>query len=252
MYFENSTTSFEYYERIEFGFVLLPEDHILQKIKSLSETIYNELQHFSIQNNLPNYWGTYINKKVEIPHISLGQYGALGCELEDIKKFVNDVSKKTSTFTECMKPHLSVLDDHIFFDVKNCFENVNTQIGKLYVVLRELYFGKIQTKFPIAQSLLNRKKYPHNTEELNLIDQYFQNWGIPEGHRLRPHFTLLYHPPFKREEMEKHLSQNANIQTKINELDTILLSRIGVIQIDTFGNPLRDGLICVFPLLNGG
>ena len=251
MNFNVNTTIIEPFERIEFGFVLLPEEDILQKIKLLSEMIYLELQNLRILEKLPAYWGTYKNKKAKFPHISIGQYGVLGVEIEDIKNFVKEISNKTSIIIERMKPNLSVLDDHVFFDVENYFENINPKIRDLYLVLRGHYFNKIQTKFSIAQSLLYKKTNPHNAEEISFINLYFQIWGIPEGNRIRPHFTMLYHPPFKRGEIEEHLYQNSAIKNKLNELNTIRLSRIGVVQIDTFGNSLRDGLICAFPLNNG-
>ena len=45
---------FEPVERIEFGFVLLPDDNVLQEIKQISETITSLLHPLAWQSNLPN------------------------------------------------------------------------------------------------------------------------------------------------------------------------------------------------------
>lgn len=113
-----------------------------------------------------------------------------------------------SHIQETMKTSLSVLENHIFYDVENCFERVNPEIVKVYLRLRAQYFEHIQTKFPIAQALMFKKEQPKKTEETNLINQYYQNWGTPEGNRIRPHFTLLYHPPYHGDEIRHKLEND--------------------------------------------
>jgi hypothetical protein len=147
-----------------------------------------------------------------------------------------------------MEPDLSILENHIFFDLVNCFEHVNPEINRAYLILREQYFEKIQTKFPIAQALMFKKEHQHKKEEINLINQYYQNWGIPEGDRIRPHFTLLYHPPYHHDKMKNTLENDPVLKQKLTSINEILFTRIGVVQIDPFGNPIKDGLLCVYPL----
>jgi len=239
---------FEPIERIEFGFILLPDDDILQEIKQISETITSLLHPLAWRSNLPPFWGTYINKNVVIPHVSIGQYGVLECEVESLKSIVQGACEQISQIREVMEPDLSILENHIFFDLVNCFEHVNPEINRAYLILREQYFEKIQTKFPIAQALMFKKEHQHKKEEINLINQYYQNWGIPEGDRIRPHFTLLYHPPYHHDKMKNTLENDPVLKQKLTSINEILFTRIGVVQIDPFGNPIKDGLLCVYPL----
>ena len=67
--------AFEPLERIEFGFVLLPDDTILAKLKHASETIRFLLDDLTRRDSIPPFWGSYVNQVVVIPHISIGQYG---------------------------------------------------------------------------------------------------------------------------------------------------------------------------------
>lgn len=248
--FSIAARSFEPYERIEFGFVLLPDDDVLQEIEHVSETIIYLLHPLTWRSNLPTFWGTYINRRIVIPHISIGQYGVLGCEIECLKEIVHRACRQIGQIQEAMKTGLSVLENHIFYDVENCFECVNPEIVKIYLLLRAQYFEYIQTKFPIAQALMFKKKQQNKTEENNLINQYYQNWGIPEGNRIRPHFTLLYHPPYYGHEMRHKIENNHVLKRKLNKLSSISLTRIGIVQIDPFGNPVNDGLLCAYPLRN--
>lgn len=240
--------SFEPIERIEFGFVLLPDDNVLQEIKQISEKITFLLQPLDWRSDLPKFWGTYINKNVVIPHISIGQYGVLGCEVESLKSIVQGACEQISQIQEAMKSDFSILENHIFFDLNNCFERVNPEISKAYLILRAQYFENIQTSFPIAQALMFKKEHQHKEEEINLINQYYQNWGMPEGDRIRPHFTLLYHPPYHHDEMKNALENDHVLKQKLTSINEILFTRIGVVQIDPFGNPIKGGLLCVYPL----
>lgn len=245
--FSITDRSFEPYERIEFGFVLLPDDDVLKEIEHVSETIICLLHPLPWRSNFPTFWGTYINRRVVIPHISIGQYGVLGCEIECLKEIVHRACKQIGLIQEAMKSGLSVLENHIFYDVENCFECVNSEIVKVYLLLRAQYFENIQTKFPIAQALMVKKEQ-QNKNEINLIRQFYQNWGIPEGNRIRPHFTLLYHPPYNGDEIKNILENNHILKLKLKKINPILLTRIGIVQIDSFGNPVNDGLLCVCPL----
>ncbi len=246
--FSATTRSFEPLERIEFGFVLLPEDDVLQELKYLSERITSLLDSLEWRSNLPALWGTYINKSVIIPHISIGQYGVLGCEIESLKEIAQGACEQISQIKGAMKDELSVLENHIFFDLKNCFERVNPEIVRIYSILRTRYFEQIRTNFPIAQALMLKKEQQNKKEEVNLINQFYQNWGIPEGNRIRPHFTLLYHPPYNGDETRNILENDCILVHKIKKLNSTLLTRIGIMQIDPFGNPVEDGLLCVYPL----
>jgi hypothetical protein len=243
--------SFEPIERIEFGFVLLPDDDVLQEIKQMSEIINSLLHPLVWRGNLSPFWGTYVNRHVVIPHISIGQYGVLGCEVERLKSIVQGACAQISQIREAMELDLSILENHIFFDLVNCFEHVNPEISRAYLILREQYFENIQTRFPIAQALMFKKEHQHKEEEINLINQYYQNWGMPEGDRIRPHFTLLYHPPYHHDEMKNTLENDPVLKKKLTSINEILFTRIGVVQIDPFGNPIKDGLLCVYPLNSG-
>jgi hypothetical protein len=128
--FSITKRSFEPIERIEFGFVLLPDDDVLQEIKQMSEIITSLLQPLVWRSNLPPFWGTYVNRNVLIPHISIGQYGVLGCEVESLKSIVQGACEQICQIRDAMKSDLSILENHIFFDLNNCFERVNPEISK--------------------------------------------------------------------------------------------------------------------------
>lgn len=242
---------FEPAERIEFGFVLLPDDNVLQEIKQLSETITSLLHPLAWQSNLPLLWGTYINQNIVIPHVSIGQYGVLGCEVESLKSIVQGACEQIGQIRESMKSELSILENHIFYDVENCFDLVNPEISRAYLILRAQYFENIQTRFPIAQALMFKKEHQHKKEEINLINQFYQNWGTPDGDRIRPHFTLLYHPPYDHDEIKNILENDPVLKQKLSSINEIFFTRIGVVQIDSFGNPVKDGLLCVYSLNSG-
>ncbi len=167
--------SFEPLERIEFDFVLLPDDAVLTKLKCVSETISLLLSNLTRRDVIPSFWRSYINQSVVIPHLSMGQCGVLGCELEPIKEIVCEVSQLVPQFVEPMNTHLSVLDNHVFFDVAHCFKTVNPLFVRVYLLLRDPYFEKIRTKFPIAQALLIKKNNSEESDEATFINRYYQN-----------------------------------------------------------------------------
>lgn len=156
--FSITKRSFEPIERIEFGFVLLPDDDVLQEIDQISQTITSLLQPLKWRSHLPPFWGTYINRNVVIPHVSIGQYGVLGCEIECLKSIIHGACEQISQIREAMKCDLSILETHIFFDLDNCFEHVNPEISRAYLILRAQYFENIQKRFPIAQALMFKKE----------------------------------------------------------------------------------------------
>ena len=237
--FTDNDLVFQPVERIEFAFVLLPDDSVLSEIKELSQDIICLFQGMS-KKTRPFYWGSYVNKTVTVPHVSIGQYGILGCEIDTIKENVKKISKNTYSLTEQMTENLSILDDHIFFDLENCFEKVNPVIEKIYLELRQSYFEKTKTCFPIAQALMNKYRTKDKIE-IKLIEKNFQNWGIPEKNRIRPHFTLIYHPAHEKEKINNTINSDIKIQNKIENLKTIHFKRLGIVQIDSFGNPLEEG-----------
>jgi hypothetical protein len=103
-----STRLFEPLERIEFGFVLLPDDHILHKIKYLSETVHYILQKLSLTKNTPKFWGSYTNRIAVLPHLTIGQYGLLGCEYLDLCNIVKLTASVKNVVTQKMENKISV------------------------------------------------------------------------------------------------------------------------------------------------
>lgn len=251
MNFQLSTTTIEPFDRVEFAFVLLPSNTELKHLLSLAQTVHYVLQDADLRKDIPDEWGSYQNLALRLPHLSIGQYGILGKELDILKNIVHDVSINTPIITQAMSETLSILDDHIFFDSKECFEKVNVHICTAYQALRERYFEQIQTRFPITQALLAKQRCASNPLECDLIERCFQNWGTPEENRMRPHFTMHYHPPYVKESMHHFLDENQSIKMQLASLSTITLAHLGVVQIDAFGNPVANGLLCSYPLMNG-
>jgi hypothetical protein len=95
---------------------------------------------------------------------------------------------------------------------------------------------------------LVKKNNLDESDEVAFINRYYQNWGIPEQERMRPHFTMLYHPPFNNNDMKRTLAANENLTNQLNDLASIKFTRLGVVQIDSFGNPVKDGLLHVSTL----
>jgi hypothetical protein len=183
-----------------------------------------------------------------MPHLSIGQYGALGTDIGLLDTITRDVSIKTPVIQLNMCPKLSLFGSYLFFDARECFEHVDEHICSAFKLLRTNYFDKIETRFPVAQAHLAKKRLINNPSEMQLLNLYFQNWMIPEYNRMRPHFTMLYHPPFEPDSMITLLEKNEDIKQLLNALSTVTLTHLGVLQIDTFGNPIENGLICSYPL----
>ena len=237
-------------DRIEFGFVFLPEDSVIKQIKDISETVNFLLEKLPLKDEIPEYWGDYKNKTAVLPHLTIGQYGLLGCDLNILKNIVKNISDKTPIINQGMENKLSVLDDYIFFDSKELYERINTAIKGTYLKLRESYMSEIQTKFPVSQIIFAKKQFLDNDQELNLLEKNFQNWGTPENDRMRPHFTVHYHPPYEKERMIEILDTNKDLGDQLKKLSNVKLTRLGVVQIDTFGNPIEAKLLCDYPLVD--
>lgn len=235
-------------ERVEFAFVLLPDDTTLRKLLTLSQTIYALLQDLPLRRDIPHHWGNYLNKPLILPHLSIGQYGLLGDDIDQLHEIIKNVATSTTIIYQKMNNKLSIIDGYIFFDAQNVFSTVDIHIKNMYINLRKLYMRHIQTKFPIAQMVFTKKTIANNEQELTLIDKHFQNWGTPEYDRMRPHVTLHYHPPFQQEDMTKILKFNVDITKQIETLSTIAFTRLAAIRIDTFGNPIEDKALCLHSL----
>ncbi|MDP3371923.1 MAG: hypothetical protein Q8S21_03420 [Candidatus Paracaedibacteraceae bacterium] len=241
-------SKFEPLQRIEFAFVLLPDNQTLNKLHILAQKIDSLLQSLSVRTDIPHKWGLYCNQKLKLPHLSIGQYGILGTDIDILDELVKDISARTPIIKQKMNTHLTMIDGYIFFDSADVFEHVNENIRDAYIGLRECYMKRIHTKFPITQMTFAKKKFCNDKNELALIDQHFQNWGTPEYNRMRPHFTMHYHPPFQIEEMQAALNSSDDIKNQIKELSNIDLIRIGVVPIDTFGNPMDTYALSLHPL----
>ena len=240
--------TFEPLERIEFGFVLLPDDDTLDQLYKMSQYTYHLLQDIET-HAIPVEWGSYVNHALRIPHLSVGHYGVLACELPALKEIVQEVAGKAPIIVQKMQSSLSVQDDYIFFDSMECFSSVNHHIRDVYIALRVFYMDRIHTKFQKAHVLSAKKYFANDPEELVLINECFQHWGTPEYDRMRPHFTMHYHPPFVVEKMKQRLAWDAELTKQLASLSIITLTRLGIVQVDTFGNPVENGLLCACPLM---
>jgi hypothetical protein len=120
-----------------------------------------------------------------------------------------------------------------------CFSEVNHHIRDVYIALRALYMERIHTKSQKAHVLFAKKCLTDDPKELTLIERHFQNWGAPEEDRMRPHFTMHYHPPFVLKKMKETLASNAELTKQIADLSVIRLTQLGIVQVDTFGNPVE-------------
>jgi hypothetical protein len=134
-----------------------------------------------------------------------------------------------------MANSLSVTTENVFLDFQCVKENTNPIIIEMYVELRSQFMARMATKFPIAQALLQQFENKDNPDELALIEKFYQNWGIPEQHRIRPHFTLLYNYAASEADVRSALS-GINLPPS---LATMTFHKLGVVQIDTWGNPTK-------------
>lgn len=221
-------------ERIEFGFVLLPDESTLRVVQGLANTVSIAVKGLTSLPLNPD-WGNYSNEVVRVPHVSVGQYGYLGKEYSTLKEIVTQVAGNFSPLEEPLSEALYATDENIFLDFRNINGKTNPKIIDLYRDLRHEFMTKMATKFPIAQALKARLENKDKPEELSLIDEHFQNWGTPEEDRIRPHFTLVYN----------YSAMASNVSDAIKDisvppsLKTITFNSLGIAQIDTWGNPTK-------------
>ncbi len=100
----------------------------------------------------------------------------------------------------------------------------------------------------IAQAAAERTRNLSNAQELELFDQYFQNWGTPEGHRIRPHFTMLYNYTKSKADLEAAFATDEHLSTLLANLRQITFTRLAIVQIDFWGNPIKGSIIAEFSL----
>lgn len=233
---------------IEFGFVLLPDEAYMGNLNQLvHHTSSISSSDTSKAIFFPPEWGEYHDEPLRIAHMSLGQYGILALELDTLEKIARSIAEKTTASTEGMSPFLSITDENIFFECQNINEKTNSRIIELYKVLRSAYQESCETKFMIAQALL--EKYRHKDEQSvkNFINQHFQNWGTPEGAKLRPYITLLYNTILNAAQ-RKALNEGQSIKDLLNHLSNISFTYLAIVRIDMWGNPLENSTIAKYRL----
>jgi len=206
-------------DRIEFGFVLLPKDDIGCIVKKA-------------KNSINPQTASGANTPAALPHVSLGQYGVLRAERDKLKVILERVAKNFKVYLAPMADHLSVTAENIFFDFAKVGKDTDPKLVKLYKAFREQYFKDLKAPFPIAQALY--EKAIGDKGEGALIDQYYQNWGTPEGDRIRPHFTMIYSYNQSKQECEAALQK-----AKINLPKTIKFNRLAIVEIDRVGNGIK-------------
>lgn len=234
-------------DRIEFGFVLLPDKSQMTQLIKLRDQIATHFAKAPLNPANPIH-GTYINKPTTLPHVSVGQYGLLAMEIQKLIDITKEVAARTPILKESMAPALSITVENIFFDTANTREETNPIIVDLYRKLREKYMERIYFKLMITQALIAKLENKNNLEELTLIKKYYQNWGIPEGNRIRPHFTMIYNYTISKEQLETAFAADVALKDMLQKLRTITFTRLAIVQIDFWGNPLENGIIAEFPL----
>ncbi len=209
-------------ERIEFGFVLLPKHDLSPLVKVVKAKIAKHDK--SSGRNTPAL----------MPHISLGQYGVLRAELPELVNILKEVAKNFKTYRAPMAGKLAVTAENIFFDFKHIKADTDPKLIDLYRAFRCAYMNQIKSRFPIAQALFERI----NGDEIDveLIDKYYQNWGTPEEHRIRPHITVIYDYSQPQEEVEAMLNKASMLKHLPNDLE---FDRIALVTIDPVGNGLK-------------
>ncbi|MBA4249612.1 MAG: hypothetical protein C0432_02445 [Candidatus Puniceispirillum sp.] len=232
----NNILNLSPFERFEFAFIFIPSNAHLALLNKLATLIDYEIENLK-QLHTPTINEYYHNHVVNFPHLSVGQYGLMGIEIDPLIHIVEQVSNNIPAFQLEMLPELSFLDNYVFFDAQDCYKNVDPIFKNTFLRFRDQFFKNIQTKFPIKQAYLHKQKNSDSILELDLIDQFYQNWMIPEHNRMRPHFTLQYFPVFNKNLIELKLGHNPKIQNLLKKLQNIFIDKIGFIEIDTFGNP---------------
>jgi len=114
----------------------------------------------------------------------------------------------------------------------------------LYKRFRKYYLDKVHTKFRTRLAESEFIENQNRPEEQRHIRTYFQNWGTPEGNRMRPHLTLVYNYLIEDKKTNEILLNFAIPY----ELQRIILPYIGIIEVDQHGNPVSDGMMYKVPL----
>lgn len=223
-------------QKIEFAFVLLPDEEGSRQAEEVGLNVAAEVQRYSLEKSDPTRKNSY-NSPLRLPHVSIGQYGLEEKELSILYDILREAVRRYSPFNEAISHNLSVTEENIFLDFEGIYEKTNPQIIDLFLFLRKAYMDRVQTKFPIAQAERAKQENSTNPEEVELIEKYYQNWGIPEHNRIRPHFTLLYNYNPPREVIEKIIGHIAI------PFQSIKITRLAALPIDYWGNALADKVI---------
>ncbi len=228
-------------DRIDIGFVLLPDPLQVSSLLSYRDMVLERLSGISPKKEESTR--KPINVPVEMPHISLGHYALLAEELPMLREIINKVAFEFSALTEPMSEVLHATEYNLSFECKNLREAVNPVIVDLYLNLRDKFFNEIVTKQPTIRGLHLKYVCKDKPTEFELLEKYYQNWNTPEYNRICPHFTLVYSHVGR----ENIISTLSKIKTPPS-LSEIRLTHLGLIAIDLNGNPLPDGLIHAVPL----
>lgn len=231
-------------DRIDFSFILLPnlEHHNLLILLRNALSQHLEQIEASSQPEL-NSQDSFHNIPVTLPHVSIGHYALLAEELNTLKNILENRSQEFSKFSEEMRTTLHISHYNVSIEAVNIRERTNKNIIKLYKTLRADFLNLIMTKQPTLRAYYHKIIYQDNPAELELINKFYQNWNTPEENRIRPHFTLIYNHKGK-----DLIESNLHTIPVPKELNFISFDHLGIVSIDSKGNPLKNGLICVTPL----
>lgn len=221
-------------DHIDFAFVLLPSPEQTQQLLALRDSLIKKIQ---ILNSNTSY-----HIPVTLPHLSIGHYAIQPDEVSALKDLLSHIALQYAFIKEEMESHLHVSDYNISLETLNTRAQTNPKIIDLYKTLRSEYFRKIKTKQPTRRACVHFDKFKNQPEELELLELYYQNWNLPEGGRMRPHFTLLYNHSGK--EAVSNCLVDIPVPQSLRNVD---LTHLGIVSIDLMGNTLPNGLIHVIP-----
>lgn len=230
-------------EIIEFGFVLLADEQQTAEVKALADSAFQKILVLPQLSNDATSFSKH-SSSVTHPHVSIGQYALKKSELPKLKEIIKKVAVNLKTITESMASTLTVTKENIFFDVSNQKVAVNPVIKKLYLNLRSAYMRKIKSKQFIRQALQAEKDNQDKPEELTLLKNCYQNWGTPEKNRINLHFTLVYNYKGNKSEVEDKVKLIEIPKT----LKQIKFTRLAILAIDYWGNPLPNDILYSVPL----
>jgi hypothetical protein len=221
-------------DRIDFGFVLLPDLAQVNELLAFRDGVREKLLSLRSSANVP----------VTLPHISVGHYALLAAEIPTLKMLLDKVVVEFSEIIEEMRAHLHVSKYNISLECVNLRDRTNPQIVKMYKCLRKTFLEDVITKQPTIRAYHHKLIFKDQPMELELIDNFYQNWNTPELNKIRPHLTLIYSHAGK-----ELVSSAIDEITVPASLKTIKFSYLGVVAIDLNGNPLSDGLIHIAALM---